>query len=624
LSTSKTNKIWGFWSNPQFFLAVSGFSQAIIRVGSPYAIGALMTRSENAIRNQPASRLALRWAIVLAVFAVLSLRAAINVPLAWDTSANTNVAGYKIYYGTASHNYGNSVDVGNVTTATINSLSENTTYYFAATTYDASGLESKFSNEAAFIFKTLPPTLNPIGDLSVNYNSPAQIVSLTGIGLGTGKSLAVTAVSDNPALIPNPAVSYTSPAATGTLSFAPVQNASGTAHITVTVQNNLAMSNTVTQTFTVIVTPAQPPQLNPISDVSINENSPAQSVNLTGINIGTGQSLTVTAVSDNPALIPNPAVSYTSPAATAKLNFAPVQNASGTAHITVTVDNGQSQNNLATQTFTVNVAPVNQPPTLNPIGDLTLNFNSPAQTVNLGGISSGAANEFQALTVTAISSNPQLIPNPAVNYSSPLATGSLNFTPAAKGSGACVITVTVNDGCTSNNIVTRSFAVTVNTKAASVPKPQLLDKLSDQVVLAGKTVALKMRAGGKGALKYQWKCNGTNIPNATSATLNLKNVSTKQSGLYSVVVANAAGSVISSPAAVTVLSTPAAMLTSSVSSNGAFAFNVVGVNGYKYAVQATTDMVHWTSVETNTAPFTFQDGNAGNFNQRFYRTVYVP
>ena len=46
-----------------------------------------------------------------------------------------------------------------------------------------------------------------------------------------------------------------------------------------------------------------------------------------------GQALTVTAVSSNPGLIPNPTVSYTSPGTTGSLRFTPVANASGTATI---------------------------------------------------------------------------------------------------------------------------------------------------------------------------------------------------------------------------------------------------------------------------------------------------
>jgi len=55
-----------------------------------------------------------------------------------------------------------------------------------------------------------------------------------------------------------------------------------------------------------------------------------------------------------------------------------------------------------------------------------------------------------------------LIPNPKVNYTSANSTGSLTFTPVANKTGTATVTVTVKDGGTSNNIVTRTFTVTVN------------------------------------------------------------------------------------------------------------------------------------------------------------------
>jgi hypothetical protein len=82
--------------------------------------------------------------------------------------------------------------------------------------------------------------------------------------------------------------------------------------------------------------------------------------------------------------------------------------------------------------------------------------------VNLTGISSGAANEVQTLSVSAVSSNPGLIPHPTVTYTSPNTSGSLSFTPVALANGVATITVTVNDGGSSNNVVTRSFTVTVS------------------------------------------------------------------------------------------------------------------------------------------------------------------
>ena len=123
-------------------------------------------------------------------------------------------------------------------------------------------------------------------------------------------------------------------------------------------------------------------------------------------------------------MIPNPTVNYSSPNTTGTLTFTPVPTANGIATITVTVNDGGASNNIVTQTFTVTVNPVNQPPTLNALSNVTINESAGLQTVNLSGITSGATNEVQTLTVTAVSSKTGLIPNPTVNYTSPNTTGT--------------------------------------------------------------------------------------------------------------------------------------------------------------------------------------------------------
>jgi len=45
-----------------------------------------------------------------------------------------------------------------------------------------------------------------------------------------------------------------------------------------------------------------------------------------------------------------------------------------------------------------------------------INENAGAQTVQLYGITSGATNETNVLIVTAVSSDPSLVPHPAVYY----------------------------------------------------------------------------------------------------------------------------------------------------------------------------------------------------------------
>jgi hypothetical protein len=124
----------------------------------------------------------------------------------------------------------------------------------------------------------------------------------------------------------------------------------------------------------------------------------------------------------------------------------------------------------------------NQPPTLNPLNNLSIAQNSGLQTVPLAGISAGAADEVQPLAVTASSSNPTLLPHPTVNYVSPNTTGTLTFTPAANAHGTATITVTVNDGQAQNSTVTRSFTVTVNPLGEAPTISGILDQITVQEV----------------------------------------------------------------------------------------------------------------------------------------------
>jgi chitodextrinase len=100
-----------------------------------------------------------------------------SVTLAWDPSAATDVAGYRLHFGTSSRTYSQSVNVGNATTVTLSNLVSNETYYFAVTAYDLAAQESVWSNEATYsTIGNLPPTvsiMSPSEGTSVN--GPAQI-----------------------------------------------------------------------------------------------------------------------------------------------------------------------------------------------------------------------------------------------------------------------------------------------------------------------------------------------------------------------------------------------------------------------------------------------------------------
>jgi len=59
-----------------------------------------------------------------------------------------------------------------------------------------------------------------------------------------------------------------------------------------------------------------------------------------------------------------------------------------------------------------------------------------------------------------------------------------------------------------------------------------------------------------------------------------------------------------------------------LSTNG-FLLSGSGAPGYNYVIEASTNLVNWTPVETNPAPFQFIDIAASNYPVRFYRTVLI-
>ncbi len=73
-----------------------------------------------------------------------------SVSLAWDSNQDPLTVGYKLHYGEASGTYANAVDVGYVTTCTLQGLTAGHTYHIAATAYAADGTESGYSNEVVF------------------------------------------------------------------------------------------------------------------------------------------------------------------------------------------------------------------------------------------------------------------------------------------------------------------------------------------------------------------------------------------------------------------------------------------------------------------------------------------
>jgi len=64
-----------------------------------------------------------------------------------DGSPLNDLAGYRLYYGTKTSQYSNTIDVGNLQTYTVLGLVAGSNYYFAVSAYDTAGNESELSTE---------------------------------------------------------------------------------------------------------------------------------------------------------------------------------------------------------------------------------------------------------------------------------------------------------------------------------------------------------------------------------------------------------------------------------------------------------------------------------------------
>jgi PKD repeat protein len=75
--------------------------------------------------------------------------------------------------------------------------------------------------------------------------------------------------------------------------------------------------------------------------------------------------------------------------------------------------------------------------------------------------------------------------------------------------------------------------------------PSITNQPASQAVSVGSNVTFNVGALGNPPLYYAWRLNGTNINNATNATLAIPNVQLTNAGTYSVVVTDSVGTVIS-------------------------------------------------------------------------------
>jgi hypothetical protein len=165
------------------------------------------------------------WTFAYTVLLLLAMAATVRgatVTASWNPNPETNIAGYKLSYGTQSHVYTTSVDVGNVTSRSL-TLPGPQRYYFAVQAYNASGQTSSYSAEVFFDVPGAPPTLTSLSPAVGPVGIPVIIA-----GANFGASQGASTVNFNGTL-----ATPTSWSATSIMVPVPLGATTGTVVVTV-------------------------------------------------------------------------------------------------------------------------------------------------------------------------------------------------------------------------------------------------------------------------------------------------------------------------------------------------------------------------------------------------------
>ncbi len=142
------------------------------------------------------------------------------------------------------------------------------------------------------------------------------------------------------------------------------------------------------------------------------------------------------------------------------------------------------------------------------------------------------------------------------------------------------------------------------------PGPPIISRPpTNQVVVEGATVFLTVGAEGYKPLRYQWRHDDFAPPEATNSVLRLSNVTTNESGVYRVLVANRYGDRQTPDARLTVEVRPSNDMFSNRIRIGGFGTPVIGYN--KHATREPNENPHFRPTATNSVWWGFSPTNRG-------------
>ena len=320
------------------------------------------------------------------------------------------------------------------------------------------------------------PTITGLTDRTINEDGTTGPMSFTiGDVESTPAFLNVWAESSDTNKVPLANIVFgAGTGASRSVNVNPAADQNGTVDITVFVRDAGATNSL---RFTLNILPVNDlPTIAPIANRTTDEDVAMDFAVAIGDKETVPGLLVLGATSSDVVLFP--VVQFDGTDANRTMRLVPATNLFGSATITVTVSDGEGGSN-STQ-FVVSVLPVNDAPTLDAIAPILMAEDVDGNPVTLSGISSGAANESQPLTVTAVSTNSGLITNLVVTHTGNATTGTLAFELVPDAHGEGFITVQVSDGALT---VQRTLALTVTAvnDAPVINQPAMIEIDEDTV-----------------------------------------------------------------------------------------------------------------------------------------------
>ena len=296
------------------------------------------------------------------------------------------------------------------------------------------------------------PTISTIADQTTDEDTAAGPVTFTIGDVETAAgSLVLSGSSDNTTLVPNANITFGGSGSSPTVTVTPAANESGTATITVTVDDG---TDTTSEAFVLTVNAVNdPPTISNIIDLSTDEDTATGTIGFTVGDVETAAAgLTVTATSDDEDLVADGDIELGGSGENRTVRITPAANQSGVVTITVTVSDGSDSE---TDTFVLTIEPVNDPPSISDIDPQTIIENEALTDLSF----TVGDPEGDSVSVTGHSSDQTLVADASIVVTGVGSTRLVTVTPNAGQEGTVTITLTADDG--NGGTTTESFVLTI-------------------------------------------------------------------------------------------------------------------------------------------------------------------